>query len=98
MKSIKILLLALAVTLLSGCYANFAAPSLSLAASTDAETAPKIGRASCTQVLWVFFMGDCSLRSAMSAGRIDKLHHVDTEVQMILFGAYSQLTIRAAGE
>lgn len=98
MKTIKAFMLALSFVLLSGCYANFAAPSLSLAVNTDAETAPKIGRASCSQVLWGFFIGDCSLRSAMSAGRIDKLHHVDTEVQVILFGAYSQLTIRAAGE
>lgn len=98
MRRLSILLLLSSLTLLSGCYAHFKAPSLHLAASYDAEGTDRTGGASCNQILWVFAVGDCSIQTAMRNGGISKLHHVDTENRMILFGAWSELTIQAYGE
>ena len=98
MKLRGILLALCATTMLSGCYAHFKAPSLNLAAKYDAQTSERTGAASCNQVLWVFALGDCSIRTAMRNGNIETLHHVDTENRMILFGAWSELTIQAYGD
>lgn len=84
--------------LLSGCYMNLSAPSLAVAAKMDADSFSSVGEASCSQILWVFGLGDCSLHSAMYKGRITKLHHVDVKTKMLFFGAWSELTVVAYGE
>ena len=94
----NLLLVLCASLLLTGCYAHFKAPSLNLAATYDAENTERTGNSHCNQILWVFAIGDCSIQTAMRNGNISKLHHVDTENRMILFGAWSQLTIQAYGE
>jgi hypothetical protein len=98
MKAIRILLPALAVLFLSGCYMHFKAPAPELAVPLKGESAEKAGTAECTQVLWAFAFGDCSVKTAMANGDIDRVHHVDSEVQLILYGLYSNVTIRTWGE
>lgn len=98
MRVFRLLLPLIAVTLLSGCYAHFKAPTLNLTVPLSAETGEKAGAASCQQILWVFGFGDCSVDTAMKRGSIERIHHVDSEVKMIFFGAFSELTIRAWGE
>ena len=58
----------------------------------------KIGKASCKQFLWVFGDGDCSLATAMKNGNMSKVHHVDTDVNVIFFGVYSDYTTVAYGD
>lgn len=87
-----------AATLLSGCYMNFAAPTPNLTVHLNAETATRQGSASCTGFLWAFASGDCSVTTAMRNGKITKVHHVDSNAKIILYGAYTEVTIVAHGE
>lgn len=84
--------------LLSGCYANFSNPLPALAVKMDAEAATKQGTASCNGFLWVFGSGDCSVNTAMKNGKITKVHHVDADTKVILWGASSELKITVYGE
>ena len=87
-----------AAALLSGCYMNFAAPTPNLTVKLDADGAPRQGSSTCTGFLWWFASGDCSVTTAMRNGKITKVHHVDSNAKIILFGAYSEVTIVAHGE
>ena len=87
-----------AATLLSGCYMNFAAPTPNLTVNLNAETASRQGSASCTGFLWGFASGDCSVTTAMRNGKITKVHHVDSNAKIVLWGAYTEVTIVAHGE
>ncbi len=98
MKTIRVIAAALAVLTLSGCYAHFQAPAPDLSVPLKGDSAEKAGSAECTQVLWSFAFGDCSVQSAMENGNLQRIHHVDSEVKVILYGLYSELTIRAWGE
>lgn len=84
--------------LLSGCYVNLAGPSPSLTVKLDANAAPKSGEATCTGFLWAFATGDCSVDTAMKRGKIEKVHHVDSKTKVILYGAYSEMTMVVHGE
>ena len=97
-KSLRLLPALAAATLLSGCYVNLAAPTPNLTVKLDAEGAGKQGSAVCTGFLWAFASGDCSVTTAMRNGRITKVHHVDSEAKVVLYGAYSELTIKVHGE
>lgn len=85
-------------TLLSGCYVNLTAPAPDMSVKMDASGAAKLGQSTCQQVLWVFAFGDCSIDAAMKSGGITKVNHVDSHMQMVLWGAWSRLTIKAYGE
>ncbi len=84
--------------MLSGCYLNVATPLPALAIKMDADTANKQGTSVCNGFLWVFGSGDCSIQTAMRNGKITKVHHVDAESKVILFGASAELKITAYGE
>lgn len=98
MRAFRLLLPLFAAVLLSGCYAHFKAPTPNLTVPLSAETGEKAGAASCQQILWVFGFGDCSVHTAMRNGTIQRVHHVDSEVKIILWGAFSEVTVRAWGE
>lgn len=98
MKTTLRVLAAAAALTLSGCYVNLATPTPNLSVKLDAQEVNKRGSAACTGFLWVFATGDCSVQSAMRSGRITKVHHVDTETRVILWGAYSELNLVVHGE
>lgn len=87
-----------ATLLLSGCYINMATPTPNLTVKLDAESARKEGSATCTEVLWGFIFGDCSINTAMKNGGLSKVHHVDSKTKVIFYGLYSEMTIVARGE
>ena len=88
----------IAATLLSGCYVNLASPTPSLTVKLDAQDATREGSSTCTGFLWAFATGDCSLTTAMRNGKITKVHHVDAKTKLILYGAYSEMTMVVHGE
>lgn len=96
----RLALLPVAATalLLSGCYINLAAPTPNLTVKLDANSAHRQGSATCTEVLWGFAFGDCSVDAAMKNGGIGKVHHVDSKTKIIFYGLYSELTVVAYGE
>jgi PBP1b-binding outer membrane lipoprotein LpoB len=98
MKLIRLTVVALTALFLSGCYAHFKAPAPELSVPLTAEKPEKAGQASCQQILWSFAFGDCSVKTAMQSGGINTIHHVDSEVRVILWGAFSEYTVRAWGE
>ncbi len=98
MKTIRIISCALALLVLSGCYAHFQAPAPELSVPLNGKSAERAGSASCQQILWSFAFGDCSIKTAMEDGRIKRLHHVDSEVKVILWGVFSEWTVRTWGE
>ena len=87
-----------AATLLSGCYVNLTSPTPSLTVKLDAQEAPREGSATCTGFLWAFATGDCSVTTAMRYGKITKVHHVDAKTKVVLYGAYSEMTMVVYGE
>lgn len=89
---------AIAVFSLSGCYVNLATPTPNLSVKLDAEQATRSGSAACTGFLWVFATGDCSVNTAMKNAKVTKVHHVDAETKVILWGAYSELNLVVHGE
>lgn len=98
MKLIPTALAAGMTLLLSGCYVNLATPTPNLTVKLDAQEATKRGEAACTGFLWAFATGDCSVNTAMRKARITRVHHVDTETRVILYGAYSEMNIIVHGE
>ena len=83
---------------LSGCYINLSAPLPNMAVPLKAETWQKTGEAYCTGFLWVFGNGDCSMEAALENGGITKVHHVDTDIKVVLFGAYVETALKVHGE
>ena len=92
------LVILLLIVLLSGCVANIKTPMVALSIDYESNMYPKVGFASCKQFVWVFMDGDCSLSAAMQDGGITKVHHIDTSVTVIVFGAYSRFTTVVYGE
>ena len=97
-KSAQLIATALLSMGLNGCYINLSAPLPNMAVPLEAETWPKMGTANCTGFLWAFANGDCSMEAALENGSITKVHHVDTEIKIVLFGAYAESTLKVHGE
>lgn len=98
MKFARLITAALAAILLSGCYVNLTGPAPELSVPLTAETPRVQGEATCTQLLWAFMFGDCSISAAMKDGSITQVHHVDGSLKVIFYGAYSEATIKVYGE
>jgi hypothetical protein len=95
------MVLLVAVFALSGCgiiYTNIKTPMPTLAAPVDDVGTAKVGKASCESFLWIVATGDCSVSAAMKNGNINKIHHVDTEIQSYVFNIYEKITIVVYGE
>jgi hypothetical protein len=93
-----------AVTLLTGCavsmspttgflYSDVKGP---LVATSNAGSS-KVGTAICTSILGLVSTGDASIETAMKAGGITKIHHVDYHSTGIL-GIYATFTVTVYGE
>lgn len=89
---------ALAVVLFaSGClYSDIKVP-LDRDVSTTV-LGPKIGYASNHSVLWLFAWGDGSTEAAARNGDLKVINHLDEEIFVIFFGAYTRSTTVAYGE
>ena len=98
MKLFRSLLLALGVLTLSGCYVNLTGPAPQLSVPLTAESPRTQGEATCTQVLWAFMFGDCSIAAAMNDGNITQVHHVDGNLKVLFYGAVSEATLKVYGE
>lgn len=98
MKSIRLAVLMLAAFMLSGCYVNLTGPAPQLSVPLTAETPRVQGEATCTQLLWAFMFGDCSIAAAMNDADIQQVHHVDGSLKVIFYGAYSEATVKVYGE
>jgi hypothetical protein len=83
---------------LNGCFADMRTPMIALSANHNGEVQSRVGTSSCYQYVWVIGLGDCSLTTAMRNGGITRVHHVDTALKTILFGAYSEMTMIVYGE
>jgi hypothetical protein len=88
----------LMIVFFSGCYAAMKTPLPALSINHNGNMQSKVGNATCYQYIWVIGQGDCSVATAMKNGGINKVHHVDTSVKIILMGAYSEFTVVAYGE
>lgn len=84
--------------LLSGCYMNVVTPTPNLTVRLEANSPARSGTATCTEVLWNFAFGDCSINAALRNGSLSRVHHVDSKTKVIFYGLYSELTITAYGE
>lgn len=97
--SVSVLMVGICVMLLlTGCFADLKTPMISLSANHNATAQVRVGSATCYQYVWVIGMGDCSVATAMRNGGLTRIHHVDTSMRTILFGAFSELTIMVYGE
>lgn len=71
----------------SGClYANF-----TTVLDTDldkTEMGSKVGKSSVHSILWLVAWGDGGMNAAAKQGDITTLQGADTEILMVLFGAY----------
>lgn len=76
-----------------GLYTDFEAP---LMATSNAKNS-KMGIASGSTIIGIG-SGDVSISAAMKNGGITRIHHVDTHSKSMLFGLYSEFTLKVYGE
>lgn len=79
-------------------YADYKIPCPRLQAP-EGETAmiSKVGEAKAINVLGIIAVGDASIKAAMGAGGITKIHHVDVNVHSLLF-IFCEVTMLVYGE
>jgi hypothetical protein len=70
---------------------------LPLAATANGGQVSKVGTATCTSVLTLVALGDCSIDTAKKNGGITKVYHVDWDAYNIL-GIYGKYKLTAYGE
>ena len=56
----------------------------------------KVGKATCTQYFGIVAIGDCSIKKAMSNGKITALSHADQYTKNIL--GFKKITTQAYGQ
>lgn len=101
-KSVKIMLVALLSVLFVGCAGPLPRGSLFTGvtmpvAATDSASSIKVGEATCTSILGLIAIGDCSVLAAKKAGRITKVSSVDWKVKNIL-GLVGEYTTVVRGQ
>jgi len=80
-------------------YADVTTPAQMLTVATDANAKPvKVGSASSVAVLGLFAGGDGGLSAAMKDGGITRVHHVDHNITLFLYGVYVSDTVIVHGE
>jgi hypothetical protein len=99
---LKLFLISFAALILSGCAYNSPVPGVIFTSTTfpsgdkvklDSETVSKQGKSSCYSVFALVAFGNCSITSAMTDGRITKIHHVDSSSMNVLFVFFRYDTI-----
>jgi hypothetical protein len=96
---------AFAMLLLSGCatnlfpggpsiagvlYTGVTDPAQNLAVAVEPGPGAKVGEASSMGIFGLFAFGDAGLDTAMKNGGITKVHHVDHQVQLVLWGLWAR--------
>lgn len=100
----KLVAVIVSVMMLSGC-AGLGSPvpgSLFAEVTTPvtadgAVSSPKVGRSSAQSILGLVAQGDASIQAAMKDGGIQKVHHVDYQVENLL-GVIATYTTIVYGE
>jgi len=78
---------------------NVTSPSQYLAVATDKDAQNlKTGKASASAILGIIAFGDSGIDAAMMDGGITRVHHVDHQVNLILYGIWFQDTTIVHGE
>jgi len=62
-----------------------------------AQSAERCGTATMSSILGIITTGDASIKAAMEAGGITKIHHIDQSC-MNIFQLYATYTIKVYGE
>jgi hypothetical protein len=101
---IRFAVVLVSATLLAGCGVMAHGPVTSMitldlkgpVAMGSASGSSKVGRAQ-VKGIFVYSTGDASIRAAMRAGGITRVHHVDSETMNIM-GFYSTYTTIVYGE
>lgn len=103
MKKFRFVLVLGATVMLMGCAmlvpmgGVYTGVKLPMAAPGNGSASAKTGESTCTSVLALVAVGDCSIEAAMKSGGITKVNHVDWSVQNIL-GIYGTYKIIVSGE
>ena len=103
MKKFKFVLALGAAVMLMGCAmlvpmgSVYTSVKLPMTATGNGSASPKTGEATCTSVLALVAVGDCSIEAAKKNGGIIKVNHVDWDVQNIL-GIYGTYKVIVSGE
>jgi len=103
MKKFRFVLILGAAVLLAGCAmlvpmgSVYTGVKLPMMATGNRSASTKTGEATCTSVLGVVAVGDCSIEAAMKNGGITKVNHVDWDVRNIL-GIYGTYKVIVSGE
>ena len=78
---------------------NVKGPAQNLTVATDKDAqSRRVGTASVSAFAGLFAFGDASVDSAMKAGGITKVHHVDHQVNSLLLGLWLKNTTIVHGE
>lgn len=103
MKKFKFVLALGAAVMLMGCAmlvpmgSVYTSVKLPMTATGNGGASSKTGEATCTSVLALVAVGDCSIEAAKKNGGITKVNHVDWDVQNIL-GIYGTYKVIVSGE
>jgi len=89
---------ALLMFCLTGCYAKWSVPMSQTSTNFNGTGQSKVGKGACREILWIYGDGDCSIATVMKNANMTKVHHVDTDLTIILFGAFSELNVVAYGD
>ena len=80
-------------------YVDVTSPAQMLTVATDANARPvKTGRATSRAILGIAATGDGGLNAAMENGGITKVHHVDHNIQLYVYGFFVSDTVIVHGE
>lgn len=97
----KLIALIAVALMLAGCgavYTGIKTPMPDISTTLSDTMGSKVGKSTCTSMVWVVLVGDCSIKTAMDNGGITKIHHVDTEITRVLMGLYGELTTVVYGD
>ena len=97
MKGIRVLALAVAVSLLPSClYGDFGRPlDIDLHAT---QLGTKVGESSFHSILWLVAWGDAGSKAAAEDADITNLRHMDQRTFIVLFGVYMRQTTIVYGD
>lgn len=101
----KLMIVAVAAWLLTGCAAQVQSPAVGFIFTdvkapllvTSNSGSSKVGTASCTSILGLIATGDASVDEAAKSAGIKRIHHVDYQSENIL-GIYAKYTVFVYGE
>jgi hypothetical protein len=96
MKLVKIICLAVLLSLASCVYANVTAPL-----DTDLSGTPlgaKVGRSDAYSICWLVAWGDEGVQAAAKNGNISVVNHMDQQLVVVLFGLYVHHTVIVYGD